>query len=246
MKAGVLKGFPLFMVLLMLYFYCDASLCQHEQQLKFSIKTISRDDPTLKTNLQIPVLEGLNEEAIQDRINRKIEEDIFTFRDELAKSSERCLEIADKIEWDQEQCIGETIFELHYLSGKIISFSIIYYSYTLGAHGYTEQKSYNFDLKTGLEITVQDLFDGYDHYEEVINQEIKHQIAMEKEIYFNEGKDFQSIRNNQPFYIQYDGIVVYFGLYELAPYAEGIRCFKIPFSIFSGLKSEHLPYFTLN
>ncbi len=246
MKAGVLKGFPLFMVLLMLYFYCDASLCQHEQQLKFSIKTISRNDPALKTNLQVPVFEGMSDEAIQDRINRKIEEDIFTFSDELAKSSERCLEIADKIKWQQEQCIGETIFELHYLSEKVMSFSMIYYSYTLGAHGFTEQISYNFDLKTGQEITVQELFYGYNHYEEFINQEIKRQIAIEKDIYFNEGKDFQSIRNNQPFYIQYDGIVIYFGLYELAPYADGIRYFKIPFSIFSGLTSEHLPYFTLN
>ncbi|TET09608.1 MAG: DUF3298 domain-containing protein [Candidatus Atribacteria bacterium] len=36
----------------------------------------------------------------------------------------------------------------------------------------------------------------------------------------------------QPFYLIEDGIVVYFGLYEIAPYASGIRYFKIPYFLF--------------
>ncbi|GAG31008.1 unnamed protein product, partial [marine sediment metagenome] len=43
---------------------------------------------------------------------------------------------------------------------------------------------------------------------------------------------FQSISEEQPFYLIEDGIVVYFGLYEIAPYTSGIRYFKIPYSLF--------------
>ncbi len=65
----------------------------------------------------------------------------------------------------------------------------------------------------------------------VINQEIKRQIQLDPELYFNNGELFKSINDDQPFYIVDDGIVIFFGLYEISPYVYGIRYFKIPFSL---------------
>ena len=39
--------------------------------------------------------------------------------------------------------------------------------------------------------------------------------------------EFKSIEDKQKFYIQDDNIVVYFDLYDIAPYAAGIPEFKI-------------------
>jgi len=247
MKTTAPKLIQWSIIFLIMLFFCHSfSLSQSYDEIKISIKTTSGDYPALKTNLQIPFFEGFNNEEIQNRITERIETDVFGFLDELAEDSEKYLETARKEGWQPKKYVGETIFELHYLSEKILSFSIIYYSYTLGAHGFTERISYNFDLETGEEIEIEGLFQDYGQYKDLINQEIKKQIAAEKALYFNQGKDFQSIMNHQPFYIQYDGIIVYFGLYEIAPYAVGICYFKIPFHIFRDLTSDHLRYFAIN
>lgn len=247
MKTYLLK-FIQFMIIFIIILFCFnyPSLAQKNHEIIISVKTISEDYPALTTNLQIPFFEGFGNEEIQNRIATIIETDVFSFLDELIRDSEKYLETAKEAGWQTRKYIGETIFELHYLSEKIISFSLIYYSYTLGAHGFTERINYNFDLKTGDEIKIKDLFLDYNQYMDLINHEIKRQIDAEKAIYFNEGKDFQSILESQPFYIQYDGMVIYFGLYEIAPYAEGIRYFKIPFHIFRDLSSDHLRYFAIN
>ncbi|GAG64710.1 unnamed protein product [marine sediment metagenome] len=69
-------------------------------------------------------------------------------------------------------------------------------------------------------------------YLKIINQEIKRQIKLNPEAYFDDGVVFQSISEEQPFYLIEDGMVIYFGLYEIAPYSSGIRYFKISFSLF--------------
>ena len=237
-----------FMIFFMttILFCTNSSFSQMNQEIKISVKTISEDYPALKTNLQIPAFEGFYDDHNPCHITARINEDIFGFFERLTEDSEKYLETAREAGWEPRKYIGETIFELHYISEKILSFSIIFYSYTLGAHGFTERVSYNFDLETGNEIKINDLFLNYEQYTNIINQEIMKQITAEKEVYFNDGEDFQTINEHQPFYIQYDGIVVHFGLYEIAPYVAGIRYFKIPFNIFRGLTAEHLRYFAIN
>ena len=64
--------------------------------------------------------------------------------------------------------------------------------------------------------------------EDVLNKEINRQISKDPDRYFP-GKDgFNGISDNQTFYIKNGNIVVYFGLYEIAPYASGISEFVIP------------------
>ena len=175
---------------IIIFFCCTYSLAKSNQEIKVSIKTIFGNYPALKTNLQIPSFEGFNDKKIQEFISARIEKDIFEFLDNLSGESKKYLEKAKEAGWQTRKYNGETIFELHYLSEKVLSFSLIFYSYTLGAHGYTERVSYNFDLETGKEINIEDLFVNYAHYQELINQEIKKQILVEKEIYFNVGEDF--------------------------------------------------------
>ncbi len=120
----------------------------------------------------------------------------------------------------------------HYQTNDLLSLSVFYYCYTLGAHGCTVQEAYNLNLVNGEKISLQDILKEKKNYLEIINREIKRQIKLNPEAYFDDGAVFQSISQEQPFYIIEDGIVIYFGLYEIAPYSSGIRYFKIPFSLF--------------
>ena len=67
---------------------------------------------------------------------------------------------------------------------------------------------------------------------------------MDKDKYFT-GKDgFKGISENQGFYISSGNIVIYFQVYEIAPYVTGIPEFYIPVEKFDqkSLKYEIKPY----
>ena len=76
------------------------------------------------------------------------------------------------------------------------------------------------------------------NYKDIINKEINRQISKDPDRYFS-GKDgFNGIVDNQNFYVKNNTIVIYFGLYEIAPYASGISEFIIPNKLFD----ENLKY----
>lgn len=127
---------------------------------------------------------------------------------------------------------------------NVTSFYIEYYQFTGGAHGITARLSYNIDNSTGKEIQLKDIFnDGY-NYKDIINKEIASSIERDKDKYFT-GKDgFNGIKENQNFYITNGNIVIYFDIYEIAPYVTGIPEFYIPVEKFDqkNMKYELKPY----
>ncbi|WP_122638857.1 RsiV family protein [Romboutsia sp. Marseille-P6047] len=64
-------------------------------------------------------------------------------------------------------------------------------------------------------------------YKKVINDYINSEINKNKELYFTGKEGFNGISDNQDFYIEDDGIVIYFQVYDIAPYYVGIPKFKI-------------------
>ena len=92
-------------------------------------------------------------------------------------------------------------------------------------------------MMTGKNLNLKELFKDDFDYKKIMNEVITKEISKDKEIYFNDGKDFKGIKDNQDFYISDEGIVVYFQVYEIAPYSSGIREFLIPKAkIENGLK----------
>lgn len=103
------------------------------------------------------------------------------------------------------------------------------------------QEDYNLNLVNGKRIPLSDILKEKKDYLKIINQEIKRQIKLNSEAYFDDGAVFQSISEEQPFYLIEDGIVIYFGLYEIASYSSGIRYFKIPFALFD--TQQHVDFY---
>ena len=66
------------------------------------------------------------------------------------------------------------------------------------------------------------------------------QIELQDPDRYFTGKDgFNGINENQSFYIKNKKLIIYFGLYEIAPYASGISEFVIP----SKLIKENINYY---
>ena len=119
-------------------------------------------------------------------------------------------------------------------NSDIISFYIDYYQFSGGAHGITNRIASNIEKSSGNEMQLKDIFKDNYNYKDIINKEISRQISKDPDRYFT-GKDgFNGIGDNQNFYIKNNKVVIYFGLYEIAPYAAGISEFIISNNLFEG------------
>jgi len=89
--------------------------------------------------------------------------------------------------------------------------------------------THNINLETGSELILKDMFKEGSNYKDIIKSQIVNQIKSTPDTYFEDAVEvINEFKDEQPFYIQDGNIVVYYGQYEIAPYASGIREFKIP------------------
>jgi hypothetical protein len=202
------------------------------QELSITDLVIKEDHEALKVDMVFPLVQGIKDKQVEEKINQIIQKDVLNFKEMLQAESEKYLQGAKVEGWEIRKYIATIYYIVHYQKDDLLSFSVFYYSYTLGAHGHTLQRAYNFNLLNGEGILLNDILKEKKNYVDIINQEIKKQIELNPQEYFSDWSVFQSISEEQPFYLIEDGIVVYFGLYEIAPYSSGIRYFKIPYSLF--------------
>jgi hypothetical protein len=162
------------------------------------------------------------------RINKKIYKDTIIFKTSIEKQAYEYEQNYNKEDF-KYQYEGYMDFKVNYDKNDIISITTEKYIFTGGAHGMTYLVSYNYNLKTGDEIKLKDLFKKSIDYKDIINNFIKESIKKNEDLYFKGDEGFKGISDNQKFYIINDGIVVYFDLYEIAPYYVSIPKFKLPF-----------------
>jgi len=202
------------------------------QEITITDLVIKEDYEALNVDMVFPLVQGIKDKRVEERINQTIQKDVLNFKEMWQTESEKYLQGAKEEGWEIRKYEAFSYYIVHYQKDDLLSLSVFYYRYTLGAHGHTLQRAYNFNLESGEEILLSDILKEKEGYVDIINQEIKRKINLNPQEYFTEWSVFQSISEEQPFYLIEDGIVVYFGLYEIAPYAFGIRYFKIPYSLF--------------
>ena len=103
------------------------------------------------------------------------------------------------------------------------------------------KNSYNFDMNTGNLIYLKDLFKNDVDYRKIIVDEVKEEINKEPGLYYdNVASSINGIPINQRFYLTKDGIIIYYDLYDIAPYVSGIREFTIPYSKVKDMLKEDI------
>lgn len=106
------------------------------------------------------------------------------------------------------------------------------YIFSGGAHGTTTRTSQNWNIQTGNQITLNELFDGNCDYVlyilRDINNQIEEQIANGTNYYFDNycSLVLNSINLNN-FYLDEKYVNIYFQQYDIAPYSSGIPTFQI-------------------
>ena len=202
-------------------------------------KVLNKDNEYLKSTLEIPVIK-INNEEINSKVNSKIESDILEFYNTSLKEAENFLEDFDL---ENSNFIADSTYEVKKNTPKVISILVKYYKYSGGAHGYYEYIPYNINLSSGEFIKLENLFKADVDYKILINKQIKNQIKKlgKKEKDIDKIYDFYGINNNQKFYLKDESIVIYFDLYDIAPYAAGVPEFEIQVDpISKHIKDEYI------
>lgn len=123
-------------------------------------------------------------------------------------------------------------FDISRDSDDILSITLIESMYTGGAHPMSSRTSNTYDLKNKKELTLSEVLTGK---EEEIGKTVVAAFA-DKAAEASEG-DFEATeafmpaieaeKNNVNWLLTEDGLVLYFGLYQVAPYAAGYPSVKI-------------------
>ncbi|HQA08297.1 MAG TPA: S-layer homology domain-containing protein [Syntrophomonadaceae bacterium] len=205
---------------------------QAQASLSLEKKILKEQQENMTVDLELPLIVGMADGTLQDEINSRWEKEAADFRQEVASTLEEYVNGAQTYGYPVRNYEAVSRVQKSFLSDGFLSLYIDYYSYTGGAHGFTDRRAYNIDLTTGRELRLSDLFAPDFNYISIINEEIKKQIQAGDEIFFDGELGFQSITENQPFYIEEGNLVIYFGLYEIAPYAAGIQEFRFPLDRF--------------
>lgn len=185
----------------------------------------------LKEDLIIPQLENGNDKNKIDIINKKINDDIMPKALEGEKAAKDYYG-GPNAEAPEFKFEINSRYTVTANNDSLISLYNDYYEFLGGAHGATTRTSYTIDKKLEELLELKDLFkEGYD-YKTVINNEIKKQIAEDKDKFFEPADKFKGIAENKNFYIKDKVLIIYYQQYDIAPYAAGIPEFNIPLETF--------------
>lgn len=197
-----------------------------QEQVKVTWNKVQSSTEEMEIDLNIPVISGLKDADLEKKINQQLETKALEFKEEIEKNLEEVINEYEHITFPYS---AVTDFETVYNKNGLLSIKIYYYSFTGGAHGFTFLETINVDTEKGKILEIKDFFKANENYQELIINEIKNKIAANPENYFPEAIDqITSIPEDQLFSITDQAIVLYYGLYELAPYAAGIQEFAIP------------------
>ena len=164
-----------------------------------------------RLDVEYPIVEGIEDDDIKQYINSVLMSIVNTLIVE-----------SEYYENPRTEVTGR--YKIRTNEKGILSISIEVYWFSGGAHGMTVLKSVTFDVATGRIYRLKDLFKQNADYVKRLSDIIKRQIQ-ERNIPVI--VDFTSIKPDQDFYIENRTLVIYFQLYELAPYAYGFVSFPI-------------------
>ncbi|MBO3443690.1 DUF3298 and DUF4163 domain-containing protein [Clostridium sp. CCUG 7971] len=167
-----------------------------------------------------------------DNINSTIKLDVDTFIKGLQEEEREYNQVAKQNNTPLRVYKAKSTFAVsfnknHILSVPLSLLGLIDSKETI----YNFLYNYNYDLLTGKELFIKDVFNEGVNYIEVITNYVKYKINQNPQMYYPE-IDIE-IPDDQAFYLADDGIVIYFGVDEIAPSEYGIIKFKMMFSKFA-------------
>lgn len=193
---------------------------------------------TFSYTLQYPSFYALKnpnfniKQNVLNNINSTINSNILTFKNGLLEEEKQIN--AANIENGESLAKYKVItnFAVTFSKNHILS-SIIDLMAFVNDEGpkYNELDNYNFDLLTGNRFNIGSVFNPNVDYLKVITNYVNYKISQNKELYYPDV--VINIPEDQAFYLTDEGIVIYFGVDEIAPEEFGIPKFTMKYKKFA-------------
>ncbi len=209
--------------------------------LMFTFREYHQVDEAKDIVVKIPAIRGTGNTALEQQINGRIAEKMEALQAQATQMAQEYLEAynATKQPIDHEFWKVEISIDYAVKLSTPERISFVLTSTSSAASVFTQQYFYNIDLRTGRDLTLQDLLGS--GYVELCNRAVKDGMARRMAddpdaFYYNTEDDepaddefaFQSIAPGQAFYINEAGNpVLVFEKYEIAPGYMGIQEFEV-------------------
>ncbi|MGI5958110.1 MAG: DUF3298 domain-containing protein [Massiliimalia sp.] len=199
-----------------------------------TFRQVQTQDDVKIVNVKIPELKNTGNTQLEKRVNEQIQTKMDQLLEESKQIAQEDYEAFIETGGNKEDFHPVDIildYQIHHSDENTVSFEVIRFIGSFSA--YTEKMYYNLDLKTGKDITLQDVLG--ENYKQIANEQITKQInaqlTEDPSRYFvdeNGQLEFQSISDHQNFYLNEEGKpVVVFDKYEIAPGSTGFPEFVI-------------------
>lgn len=165
----------------------------------------------IRAEFEIPVITGLDSSEAEIEINTVLAESADRFRQSVTS--------------DPHVLSAKSKYEVHQNGEGILSLTVINYTFSGGAHGMSTMEGFTFDLASGKRYRFSDLVapDSMAEMSSMVDRQIK-----ERNIPLFQ--PFSGLKQEPDFYILPDRkVVVFYQLYELAPYVWGFVRFPLPY-----------------
>lgn len=220
------------------YMYRNAD--ENTKILNVSHQIINQVNYKIQEYLRVPILSGDFNQDILNHINNNIKDDILEFKNQMETAAD---ENAVALEKEGKPVTPFRIsnnYAVTYNKNNLVSISLIYHQYINGRNSYI-RTSYNYNLENARSMPLKDLFKPESDYISVLNSKIKYILQQNPEEYdLNTITNFKGIAEDQPYYLDNNNLVLFFGFNEISPTSSGIPLVKIPFSELSDILNPQL------
>lgn len=220
-------------ILVLNYLFVNVSVLASDLSIKLTTKHLKEDLPEFKCNIKIPRIQTNDDSSLAKTINDEILSFASKLKEKFEFDSKEYLDFATKQGFPIRPYVLSSEYHIPYNQNNLLSIKNVFYEYTAGAHGYYYLRTYTLDFNSDKKLSLKDIFPKDYDYNSVITKEIFNQISLHTELYFPEYTESpQKLPVPYNFFIEPGYLVIYYNLYEIAPYASGIPEFKIPISLF--------------
>lgn len=193
-----------------------------------TFRSYQTEEEDLKISVEIPTIEMISEDM--NGLEQSVNKEILALCEQYAQAAKTRAEEyrqafldtgGTEEEWAAHNIEIKVWYEVKSQTDEYLSLAIM--GTENWSSAYSETKYYNFDLKEGKLVTLQDILG--DEYQQIANESIQNQMKENSEIYWD---DFEGIQEDTPFYLNESGNpVIVFEKYEIAPGSEGQQEFEI-------------------
>lgn len=216
-----LRKYALFLVILMMIF-AGFSGCDKKPKKpgpgEFTVVSsyVQETGEHLNINAEYPMLKGFPGAA---ELNAEIKSKVDTAADEVRGAAK------DLVGREGFSATLNSSYQ-YFFNEDLVSLWILWDNYTGGAHGLYWIDSYTFNTDTGQIYSFPELFQEGMGGVEYITAQILDEVKDNQNKYFDTAvKTIEDYKGDYQFLINGDELVVYFPLYDIAPYVAGIQHF---------------------